>query len=172
MTPEQIREAIGLKPEASEIEVAAKLAALGLIPKAADPAPAVEPVVEPVVAPVAVAEPKVDDDDILKHPVVAELRTSLADLTARLEQREQNEKEVEADLFIKDAVAAGKLKPAEAPKFKELFATAPDVTREIIQARARGSEVPVTVIGHSANPEGDLANADFEAAIPDPGKGF
>jgi hypothetical protein len=45
MTPEQIREAIGLAPTASEIEVQAKLAALGLIPKA------VEPVVEPKVEP-------------------------------------------------------------------------------------------------------------------------
>lgn len=166
MTPEQIREALGLAPGASEIEVAAKLAALGLIPKAVEPVE--EPKVEPVKEPVAVEEPKTPD--ISDHPIVKELRESLRLVTEQQEQARTNEAARERDQFLEQAVAAGRLKPADRERFAKLYDAAPDITKETVLARAANSEVPVGALGHAANPEGVVD--EFEAAIPDPGKGF
>jgi hypothetical protein len=181
MTPEQIREALGLKPDASEIETAAKLASLGLIPKIADEEAAkavAKADADAKAAADAAAKADADakaageaGDDILNHPVVSELRTSLADLTSRLAARDQADKDAEADNFVLEAVSAGRLRPAERDHFIKLYSAAPEVTREIIMARARGSEVPIAPAGHAGSPEGG-PDADFEAAIPDPGKGF
>lgn len=188
MDPVQLREMLGLPADASKIMVEAKLAALmqspppGTDPEAeakrlAAEAKAAEDTKAKADADKAEADAKAaaekaaaEGDDIMSHPIVAELRSSVADLTSRLEQRDQADKDSEADLFIKEAVAAGKLKPAESTKFRDLFVAAPDVTREIIHARKRGSEIPVSPVGHSDAPEGSID--EFEAAIPDPGKGF
>jgi hypothetical protein len=101
MTPEQIREAVGLKPDASEIELAAKLASLGLIPKVSEP-DVVPVVVEPVVEPV---KPEVAEvPDISEHPVFKALRNPT---TASLptSRREAEQVQSEKDTFLADAVA-------------------------------------------------------------------
>lgn len=171
MTPEQIREAIGLAPDASEIEVQAKLAALGLIPKAVEP-PKVDPVVEPKVEDPK-PEPKAEADvpDISEHPVFKALKESHDKLVSDFETQQTEKAQSERDQFLGEAVSAGRLKPAERDKFAILFDADPKTTRDIISARKRGSEVPVGETGHATNPD-VLDEDEFAAVLPDPGKGF
>jgi hypothetical protein len=171
MDPVKFREALGLPADASNEAVSAKLAVAGFIPKISDPAPVVEPPAP--AAPVAVAEPApvVEPAPSVAEDLVAQLRTELASLTAWRDQKEAADRDAEADNFVLEAVSAGRLRPAERDHFIKLYSAAPEVTREIIMARARGSEVPIAPAGHASSPEGG-PDADFEAAIPDPGKGF
>lgn len=168
MSPEQIREALGLDPGASAIEVAAKLAALDLIPKVTEPETKVVPVVEPETAPKA--EGVVPD--ISEHPVFKALKESHDKLVSDFETQQTEKAQSERDQFLGEAVSAGRLKPAERDKFAILFDADPKTTRDIISARKRGSEVPIseTPGAHASNPDGFID--EFDAAIPDPGKGF
>lgn len=165
MTPEQIREAFGLSPDASEIELAAKLASLGLIPKASEPdtVPVVEPVVEPAVEPA-----KAELPDISEHPIVKELRESLRQVTEEREADKVAAAAKERDDFLAQAVRTGRLKPADKDRFAKLYDAAPDITKETVMARAANSELPVAGLGHSDNPEGVID--EFELAFPDPDK--
>lgn len=168
MDPVKLREALGLPADASDIQVAAKLATEGVIPKTAEPVepPKVDPVVEPETA------PKVEGavPDISEHPVFKALKESHDKLVSDFETQQTEKAESERDQFLGEAVSAGRLKPAERDKFAILFDADPKTTRDIISARKRGSEVPIGETGHAANPEGVID--EFEAAIPDPGKGF
>lgn len=171
MTPEQLRETLGLPADASDIQVGAKLAALmQTAPPVTDPVvpPVIEPVA-PVVEPVAVEPVK---DDISDHPIVKELRESLRQVTEEREAEKVAAKAKERDEFLGNAIRAGRLKPADRERFAKLYDAAPDITKETVLARGVGSEIPVTTIGHSDSPDGFGENADFENAIPDPGKGF
>jgi hypothetical protein len=164
MTPEQIREAVGLKPDASEIELAAKLASLGLIPKVSEPdvVPAVEPVVEPVKPEVA------EVPDISEHPVFKALKESHDGLVADFQALRDSQVQSEKDTFLADAIVAGRMKPADKDKFALLYDADPKTTKDIVLARKRGSEVPISGLGHEANPEGVID--EFELAFPDPDK--
>jgi hypothetical protein len=66
-------------------------------------------------------------------------------------------------LFFDGVVATGRLKPAEREEWEGRYDRAPEVTQEILSARAAGSEVPVTPVGQSGNTElaGD-ADAEFD----------
>jgi len=172
LTPEQLREAVGLGPDAPPLAVQSKLAALGLIPPVDEPkedkATAVAQmdgtqVTESVKR---VEETKVELPDISEHPVFKELKSSHDGLAAKVQSLEEKQVSEEKDKFLADAVAAGRMKPADKDKFALLYDADPKTTKDIVLARKRGSEVPVTAVGHADNPEGTID--EFELAFPDP----
>jgi hypothetical protein len=161
MDPVMLRESLGLAADASDIEVQAKLAAEGLIPKSdtapADPeVPKEDPPVEPEAPKVEPEKPEGAGPDLLKE--VSQLSGEIAAMRAR-------EAKAEKDKFFAAAGSQGRIKPNEEKDLRAMYDEAPKATRAFIEARAIGSAVPVTEVGHAdTGSEGVLAAA---AAVRD-----
>lgn len=159
MDPAKLREALGLTADASDEQVSAALAENDLVP-----APA------PVTPPTAPAEPGGESLETAVNaavekaltPVLAELgRTSqeLADIKAASAKDEKAK-------FFDTCVAEGRLAPADRADWEKNYDEAPAVTARILQARARGSVVPVaTATGYTGDGEAGVFTSEEEAFL-------
>ncbi len=172
MDPAKLREALGLPADASNEDVAAALVAgMTAFPPATEPvsppapAPALPPAPVPVVEvapPLADAPPAVPVEPVA-DPILAELRSTVAQLRSELDARNAADLSTEVEGFLSEAVNAGAMRPSEKDHYKTLYAANPTVTREVVMAR-RGT-VPLVEVGHAGSLEGSLGDDKLDAAL-------
>jgi 2'-5' RNA ligase len=90
------------------------------------------------------------------------LSGELAEVRARQAEDDKRHAATEKTTFFDGVVASGRLKPAERGDWEGRYDRAPEVTREILTARAAGSEVPVTPAGQSGSTEPGTDDIDAE----------
>lgn len=138
----EIRSRLGLSDDADEQAV---FAAIDDLRQAATPA-------EPVAATVDVDE-RVKAATTQWREEAQRLSEQLAEVRAAqakdVERRAADDKRA----FFDGITATGRLKPAERAEWEGRYDRAPEVTREILSARAAGSEVPVAPVGQSGSTE-------------------
>lgn len=167
MDPAKIREALGLAPDSSDVELASALAAAAatLSAPAAETAPAAEaapetpaPVVAP--APVAAAAP------VLPEGVVAIDAATLEGLRVAAsagQAADQRLKAQDRDDVITAAVQAGKIAPSRRGHFAASWDADPEGTKAVLASLAPGL-VPVAAKGYAGETEtGDVDDAVYTA---------
>lgn len=176
MDPAKIREALGLAPDSSDVELAAALAAAAatLTAPAAD-APAAEAAPEttpaPAPAPAAPAAPVAAsalpegvvtvDQETLKGLQVA----AAAGLRADERLREQDR-----DNAIMAAIQAGKIAPARRAHFEASWAADPEGTKTVLASLAPGL-VPVAASGYAGETETGSGDDAYAALYGTPEEG-
>ena len=173
----KLREALGLKADASDQEVTAALAAAGLGGKAPDapnpptppqpepqPQPEPEPASEPSKASVAAAG-AVPGTITLSTSVWAETQETIKTLKAFVDKTKRDER----DQVIASAVVAGKLRPADKQQFATLWDANPDGIRELIDRMPSNTALAVTAAGYAGDLEGDEFDAEYGKLFPPKG---
>jgi hypothetical protein len=178
----KLREALGLKADASDQEVTAALAAANLTGKAPDappPNPPTPPVPDPQPAPEPAPEPEKQKVDASAIPgdapgtvvVSATVWAETQETIKTLKQFVDKTKRDERDQVIASAIAAGKLRPADKVQFSALWDEAPDRTRELIERMTPNSALAVMASGYAGDVEDDDFEREYAGLFPPSGKG-
>jgi len=156
----KLREALGLKPEASDDEVKAALASAGLAasqpPEPPKPAPEPTPAPAPVPAPVPEQERQPDLVNasaaqpgtlVIASSLWEETQKTIKNLTSFVDKTKRDER----DTVIAKAVQDGKFTPAQRPHFARLWDNDPDGTRNLIDNLMRNSALAVAASGYDTD---------------------
>jgi hypothetical protein len=165
MDPAKLREAVGLKPDASDDEVMAALAAGGLKVAASappptpdpatPPAPTTDPQGDPVPAPKPTAGTVVMDASQLDEIRAAATRMRV--LEARIQADDR-------DRVITDAIASGKFPQARRAHWEKAFEADPEGTKATIASLA-SNLVPIAASGYAGDPDAEF-DADYSTLFP------
>ncbi len=158
MDPAKIREALGLKADASDDEVKTALASAGLVEQP-NPEPAPEPTPEPqknVKPELAHASSTITID--------ASAWQEREDRIKRLEARDAERRREERDQVLAQAVADGKFPPARKELYARLWDSDPEGTRQVIAGLAR-NVIPTAELGYSGD-DADAIDDEFKHLFP------
>jgi ATP-dependent protease ClpP protease subunit len=174
MDPAKLREALGLKADASDEDVTQAITAAGLVKAAAPPAdppkpgdPPTDKQPEPETLPPKVTVAGQGSDAILLDPVQFK---SLQMEAAKGAEAYRKMKEAECDSVLAAAIDAGKFPKSRLDHYKLRWATDPDGTKDEV-ARLQPNAVPVNFTGYPG--VGDETEADmiYQAMYPGGGAG-
>jgi hypothetical protein len=166
----KLRDALGLKPDASDDEVSAALKSSGLV--ASQPEPP-QPAPDPTPAP-APSEPTAADKQLVNAAastpgvitiaasVWEETQKTIKSLTAHVDQT----KRAERDTIIASAVESGKFTPAQKTHFARLWDADPDGTRALIEHLTPNSALAVAASGYSDDADGKDFDREFAGIFP------
>lgn len=161
MDPAKLREELGLPADASDVEVAAKLAADGLIPKAEETTP---PTPTPTEAPPA--EVTVPDGMVL---VDSETLEGLKVAASAGQEARAEQLKARREQLVSAAVSDGRVAPAR--KEHWIKALEADAGNEQVLASLAPGLVPVDPKGHPGSPEDNAEDAAYAALFgPDTAK--
>lgn len=158
----KLREALGLKADASDDEVKAALTSSGLVasqPEPPAPAPAPNPAPEP--APAPAPEPQLVSASSVNTPgtvliassVWEETQNTIKRLAAHVDQAKRDE----AEKVIASAVEQGKFTPAQKPHFAKLWLADPEGTKALIEGLTPNSALAIAASGYA-----DLDDKEFD----------
>lgn len=173
MDPAKLREAFGLKPDASDDEVAAAYAAAGLKVAASaptptappDPAPADSPTVDPADQPNPAnpqqppAKPSAGTVVIDASQMEGFLATNrkMEAIAAKLARNERDE-------VITSAIRAGKFPQARRQHWEKVWDADPDGAKQTIESLA-ANLVPIAASGYQGDPDAEF-DMDYSALYP------
>lgn len=176
----QVRERLGLPPDADD---AAVTAALDQRLAAGQPAPTPPetPTPAPAPEPVTASGQRADLERLVAERVaaaVAPFRERLEVTSQELANRKEAERIQNRDTLLASAVAAGKIPPAERQKWLDLYDKGPEsaaAVEQVFASLAKGTAVPVTVTAgaHTGGEEPSGTNftdTEYERLFPDEAK--
>jgi hypothetical protein len=173
MDPAKLREAFGLKPDASDDEVMAALAASGLKVAASQPSPQPDPAPQPTgpnqpsPQPDPAPQPQTPGSGKPVAGTVVIDSSQLEEIRAaatRMRVLEERIQRGDRDELITGAIRAGKFPQARRAHWETAYNADPEGTKAVIASMATNL-VPIAASGYAGDPDAEF-DADYSSLYP------